>query len=66
MTVPAGDGVRGGPRTNPVDIFVTDGVACVALIVPRGPAVIFAVTPIILPLLSEKKIQSFVLISSVD
>lgn len=55
MTVPAGDGVRCGPRTNPVEIFVTDGVACVALIVPRGPAVIFAVTPKILPFFQNTK-----------
>lgn len=38
MTVPAGDGVRGGivPRTKLVDIFATDGGVC-ARMVPRVP-----------------------------
>lgn len=45
MTVPAGDGVRGGivPRTKPLEMFATDGGVC-ARIVPREPA-IFVVTP---------------------
>lgn len=44
ITVPAGDGVRGGivPRTKLVEIFATDGGVW-ARIVPRWP--IFVVTP---------------------
>lgn len=47
ITVPAGDGVRGGiaPRTKLVEIFATDGGVC-ARIAPREPA-IFVVTPVI-------------------
>lgn len=47
MTVPAGDGVRGGIelRTKLVDIFATDGGVC-ARIAPLEPA-IFVVTPAI-------------------